>query len=83
MPGYTHLQRAQPILFSHHLLAYVQMFGRDITRFVDLWKRVNLLPLGAGAIAGTTFPLDRELVAKLLKFDRVYENSMDAHVASV
>ncbi len=78
MPGYTHLQRAQPILFSHHLLAYAQMFGRDISRFMDLWKRVNILPLGSGAIAGTTFALNRELVAKLLKFDGVYENSMDA-----
>ncbi len=78
MPGYTHLQRAQPVLFSHHLLAYAQMFGRDIGRFMDLWKRVNVLPLGSGAIAGTTFELDRDLTAKLLKFDGVYENSMDA-----
>jgi argininosuccinate lyase len=78
MPGYTHLQRAQPVLFAHHLLAYAQMLGRDIGRFTDLWKRVNILPLGSGAIAGTTFPLDREMVARLLKFDGVYENSMDA-----
>jgi argininosuccinate lyase len=78
MPGYTHLQRAQPILFAHHMLAYAQMFGRDIARFIDLWKRVNILPLGAGAIAGTTFALDRERVATLLRFDGVYENSMDA-----
>lgn len=78
LPGYTHLQRAQPVFFSHHLLAYVQMFQRDIDRAVDLWKRVNISPLGAGALAGTTFPIDRELVAKLLRFDGVYENSMDA-----
>jgi len=78
MPGYTHLQRAQPVLFAHHLLAYAQMLGRDIGRLTDLWKRVNILPLGSGAIAGTTFPLDRDLVARLLKFDGVYENSMDA-----
>lgn len=78
LPGYTHLQRAQPVLFSHHLLAYAQMFQRDIERAMDLWKRVNVLPLGAGAIAGTTFPLDRKLVATLLRFDGVYENSMDA-----
>lgn len=78
MPGYTHLQRAQPVLFAHHVLAYAQMFGRDIGRLTDLWKRVNVLPLGSGAIAGTTFPLNRDLVAQLLKFDSVYENSMDA-----
>jgi argininosuccinate lyase len=78
MPGYTHLQRAQPVLFAHHLLAYAQMCQRDISRLCDLWKRVNVLPLGAGALAGTTFPIDRTLVAKLLNFDSVYENSMDA-----
>jgi argininosuccinate lyase len=78
MPGYTHLQRAQPILFSHHLLAYVAMLQRDIGRAQDLWKRVNVLPLGAGALAGTTFPINRQRVADLLKFDGVYENSMDA-----
>jgi argininosuccinate lyase len=78
MPGYTHLQRAQPVLFSHHLLAYAQMLSRDIERLQDMWKRVNVLPLGSGAIAGTTFPLDRSLVAKLLNFDGVYGNSMDA-----
>ena len=66
MPGYTHLQRAQPVLFAHHLLAYAQMFGRDISRLSDLWKRVNILPLGSGAIAGTTFPLDRDMVARLV-----------------
>lgn len=78
MPGYTHLQRAQPVLFSHHLLAYVAMFERDAGRLKDLWKRVNILPLGAGALAGTTFPINRERVAELLRFDGVYENSMDA-----
>jgi argininosuccinate lyase len=78
MPGYTHLQRAQPVLFAHHLLAYAQMCQRDIDRLCDLWKRVNVLPLGAGALAGTTFPIDRKLVAKLLHFDAVYTNSMDA-----
>ncbi|MFD1953971.1 argininosuccinate lyase [Paenibacillus thailandensis] len=78
LPGYTHLQRAQPILFAHHLLAYVSMFGRDIERLQDSYKRINVLPLGAGALAGTTFPIDRHFVAKQLKFDRVYENSLDA-----
>jgi argininosuccinate lyase len=78
LPGYTHLQRAQPVFFSQHLLAYVQMVQRDIDRALDLWKRANVSPLGAGALAGTTFPIDRELVAKLLRFDGVYENSMDA-----
>ncbi len=78
MPGYTHLQRGQPILFAHHMLAYAQMFQRDADRMMDLWKRANVLPLGAGALAGTTFPIDRELVARLLRFDGVYENSLDA-----
>jgi argininosuccinate lyase len=78
MPGYTHLQPAQPVLFSHHLLAYAQMFQRDIERLRSLWSRVNILPLGAGALAGTTFPINRQRVAELLKFDGVYENSMDA-----
>lgn len=78
LPGYTHLQRAQPILFAHHLMAYVSMFGRDIERLQDSYKRINVLPLGAGALAGTTFPIDRHFVAQELKFDRVYENSLDA-----
>ncbi|MCA0757574.1 argininosuccinate lyase [Paenibacillus sp. N4] len=78
VPGYTHLQRAQPILFAHHLMAYVSMFGRDIERLQDSYKRINVLPLGAGALAGTTFPIDRHFVANQLKFDRVYENSLDA-----
>ncbi|UHA75730.1 argininosuccinate lyase [Paenibacillus sp. 481] len=78
VPGYTHLQRAQPILFAHHLMAYVSMFERDIERFVDSYKRINTLPLGAGALAGTTFAIDRHFVAAELGFDRVYENSLDA-----
>ncbi len=78
MPGYTHLQRAQPISLAHHLLAYCQMFSRDMDRLVDCRRRVNVLPLGAGALAGTTFPLDREYVARELGFDAVTENSLDA-----
>ncbi len=78
MPGYTHLQRAQPILFAHHLLAYVAMFERDIQRLQDSWPRINQLPLGACALAGTGFPIDRQMVADLLKFDGLYENSIDA-----
>jgi len=78
MPGYTHLQRAQPVLFGYHLMAYVSMLQRDIERLQDGWKRVNVLPLGAGALAGTTFPIDREFVAEMLLFDGVYQNSMDA-----
>ncbi|MBS0620844.1 MAG: argininosuccinate lyase [Verrucomicrobia bacterium] len=78
MPGYTHLQRAQPILFAHHLLAYVAMFQRDIERLQDSWPRLNQLALGACALAGTGFPIDRQMVADLLKFDGLYENSIDA-----
>lgn len=78
LPGYTHLQRAQPILFAHHLMAYVSMFERDIERLQDSYKRVNTLPLGAGALAGTTFPIDRAFVAKQLQFERIYDNSLDA-----
>ena len=78
MPGYTHLQRAQPVLFAHHLLAYLDMFDRDRERFSDALKRINVLPLGSGALAGTTFPIDREYVAKLLGFPRVSTNSIDA-----
>ncbi|PMB01758.1 argininosuccinate lyase [Fischerella thermalis CCMEE 5273] len=78
LPGYTHLQRAQPVRLAHHLLAYVEMFQRDVERFQDSYKRVNMMPLGAGAIAGTPFPVDRERVAAELGFDRLYENSMDA-----
>lgn len=78
MPGYTHLQQAQPVRFAHHLLAYVSMFERDIDRLIDSYKRINLSPLGAGALAGTTFPIDRRLVAERLGFDDIYDNSMDA-----
>jgi len=78
IPGYTHLQRAQPVLFSHHLLAYVGMFRRDIERLQDAYKRIDIMPLGAGALAGTTFPIDRAMVAEELGFARLYENSMDA-----
>lgn len=78
IPGYTHLQRAQPISFAHHLMAYFWMFERDKERLVDSLKRINWLPLGAGALAGTTFPIDRERVAELLGFETVYPNSMDA-----
>ncbi len=78
MPGYTHLQRAQPILFSYHLLAYVAMLQRDIERLTDSWPRINQLPLGACALAGTGLPIDRQYVADLLKFDTLYENSIDA-----
>ncbi len=78
MPGYTHVQRAQPVLFSHHLLAYHEMFTRDEDRFRDARRRANVSPLGAGALAGTTFPLDRESVARELGMDSVCENSIDA-----
>ncbi|MBI2458854.1 MAG: argininosuccinate lyase, partial [candidate division NC10 bacterium] len=78
MPGYTHLQRAQPILLAHHLLAYFEMFQRDRDRFADCLTRVNVLPLGAGALAGTTLPIDRAYVAKLLNFPKVAANSVDA-----
>ncbi|MEW6125684.1 MAG: argininosuccinate lyase [Acidobacteriota bacterium] len=78
MPGYTHLQRAQPILFAHYLLAYFEMFSRDRERLKEIRARVNVLPLGAGALAGTGFQIDREAVAKRLGFDKVCENSLDA-----
>ena len=78
MPGFTHLQHAQPVLFAHHLLAYVEMFERDRERLADCRHRINRLPLGAGAIAGCTLPLDRESVAKELGFEAVLQNSMDA-----
>lgn len=77
LPGYTHLQRAQPVSFAHHMLAYGEMVKRDVTRLEDCLKRMNVLPLGSGALAGTTFPLDREQVAKELEFDSVCLNSMD------
>jgi argininosuccinate lyase len=78
MPGYTHLQRAQPLLLAHHLLAYFEMFQRDRERFSGCLTRVNVLPLGAGALAGTTLPIDRAFVAKLLAFPRIAANSEDA-----
>ncbi|SMC97530.1 argininosuccinate lyase [Sporomusa malonica] len=78
MPGYTHLQRAQPILFAHHMMAYFFMFERDFRRLGGVWESADIMPLGAGALAGTTFPIDRELVANDLKFGRIYENSIDA-----
>ncbi|MBV8665053.1 MAG: argininosuccinate lyase [Burkholderiaceae bacterium] len=78
LPGFTHMQVAQPITFGHHMLAYVEMFGRDAERMADCRKRINRLPLGAAALAGTTFPIDRERVAKTLGFDDVCRNSLDA-----
>ncbi|NJK55317.1 MAG: argininosuccinate lyase [Pleurocapsa sp. SU_5_0] len=77
IPGYTHLQRAQPISLAHHLLAYFQMTQRDWERLEDVFKRTNISPLGCGALAGTTFPIDRHYTAELLGFERVYENSLD------
>jgi len=78
MPGYTHLQVAQPVTFGHHLLAYFEMLARDAQRLADCRKRVNRLPLGAAALAGTSFPIDRQMVAKELGFDGLCENSIDA-----
>jgi argininosuccinate lyase len=78
LPGFTHLQVAQPVTFGHHLLAYVEMLARDRSRFADCRRRMNRLPLGAAALAGTTFPIDREFVARELGFDGVCENSLDA-----
>lgn len=77
MPGYTHLQRAQPITFGHHLMAYCAMLCRDIDRLADVRKRMNVLPLGSGALAGTTYPLDRNMVAEQLGFDDISDNSLD------
>ncbi|MCL1989098.1 MAG: argininosuccinate lyase [Firmicutes bacterium] len=78
MPGYTHLQRAQPITLAHHLLAYVEMFGRDESRLRDCFVRMNYSPLGAGALAGTTFPINRKTVAKNLEFEAPTRNSLDS-----
>ena len=78
LPGFTHLQVAQPVTFGHHLLAYAEMFGRDAERLADCRKRVNRLPLGAAALAGTSYPIDRERVARTLGFDQVCRNSLDA-----
>ncbi len=78
MPGFTHLQSAQPVTFGHHLLAYVEMLGRDAGRFADARRRLNECPLGAAALAGTSFPIDREMTAKALGFDRPTANSLDS-----
>ncbi len=78
MPGFTHLQTAQPVTFGHHLLAWNEMLQRDYERLIDARKRVNILPLGAAALAGTTYPIDRNLTAELLGFDRASENSLDS-----
>ena len=78
MPGFTHLQKAQPITFAHHMGAYMEMFKRDYSRLTDIYHRMNLCPIGSGALAGTTYPLDRELTAKLLDFDGPTLNSMDS-----
>ena len=78
MPGFTHLQVAQPVTFGHHLLAYFEMLARDVERMVDCRRRVNRLPLGAAALAGTSYPIDREYVARALGFEGVCENSLDA-----
>ncbi len=78
MPGYTHLQRAQPVLFSHHLMAYYEMFTRDRARFKEALMRINVMPLGAAALAGTTYPIDRAYIAELLHFPEVSANSLDS-----
>src|SRR5258705_6488714 len=78
MPGFTHLQTAQPVTFGHHLLAYVEMAARDRGRFADARKRLNESPLGAAALAGTSFPIDRDATAKALGFERPMANSLDA-----
>ncbi|MBL4623504.1 MAG: hypothetical protein JKY89_14015, partial [Immundisolibacteraceae bacterium] len=78
LPGCTHLQHAQPVLLAHHLLAYVEMFHRDHQRFGELRKRVNVMPLGSAALAGTTYPINRKQVADELDFDAISVNSMDA-----
>ena len=78
MPGFTHLQNAQPVTFGHHCLAYVEMFGRDAGRFADARQRLNECPLGTAALAGTSFPIDREMTAKALGFDRPTRNSLDS-----
>ncbi len=77
MPGYTHLQRAQPVTFAHHLMAYAQMLLRDLGRLKDAYARANMMPLGSGALAGTTYPIDREMVCGLLGFDDITHNSLD------
>ncbi|MDA1188205.1 MAG: argininosuccinate lyase [Chloroflexi bacterium] len=78
LPGYTHVQRGQPVLFAHHMLAYFEMFSRDVERFQQVYQRADVMPLGSGALAGSPYPLDREFVAKELGFSKVSANSMDA-----
>ena len=78
MPGFTHLQKAQPVTLAHHVGAYFEMFRRDRDRLFDIRKRMNTCPLGAGALAGTTYPLDRAYTAELLGFDAPTRNSMDS-----
>src|SRR6201999_3880881 len=78
MPGFTHLQSAQPVTFGHHLMAYVEMLGRDAGRFADARSRMNQSPLGAAALAGTSFPIDRQATARALGFDTPMANSLDA-----
>ncbi len=78
MPGYTHLQRAQPVLFSHHLMAYYEMIKRDVERFGDCLKRIDVMPLGAAALAGTTYPINREFTRQVLSFAKVSDNSIDS-----
>ena len=78
MPGYTHMQRAQPVLFAHHLMAYYEMFSRDEERFRDCLKRIDVMPLGTAALAGTTYPIDRNYTAELLNFPKISANSIDA-----
>lgn len=78
MPGYTHMQKAQPVTLGHHFMAYFEMFKRDMDRFADCLKRIDVMPLGSCALAGTTYPIDREMVADILKFSDISKNSMDA-----
>src|SRR5206468_5003368 len=78
LPGYTHLQRAQPVSLGHHLLAYAEMLNRDFQRFSEAFERANVLPLGSGALAGVPYPIDRQLVAQLLGFAAISANSIDA-----
>ena len=78
LPGYTHMQRAQPILLSHHLMAYFEMFSRDLGRLENCLRRINVMPLGCAALAGTTYPIDRKFTAELLGFDEISANSIDA-----
>ncbi len=78
MPGYTHTKRAQPVLLGHHIMAYYEMFSRDSSRFKDALERIDVMPLGSAALAGTTYPIDREYTAELLNFPKISRNSMDA-----